>query len=54
MLEAFDHVETVTQFVTDGCKFVSGGGRSQSPVNLWWDECPTPELSRAAERRRLE
>jgi hypothetical protein len=24
MLEAFDHVETVTQFVTDGRRFVSG------------------------------
>jgi hypothetical protein len=25
MLEAFDHVETVTQFVTEGRRFVSGG-----------------------------
>jgi hypothetical protein len=54
MLEAFDHVETVTQFVTDGCQFVSGGGRSQSPVNLWWDECRTRCLSGGHRKQHCE
>jgi hypothetical protein len=32
MLEAFYHAETVTQFVTDNRKCVSGGWHSQSLV----------------------